>query len=624
MKRKKKRGKQNSVPLLAPLPGRTYPIGSGRVLVYPEGGTAPRIISSRLTAIYRRLTGFKTVTEHIRELQSGSPDTGFAEHPGALLESGIEELSRQGLLVSKEELLEKTASAEHNGEGGPEDTGIKIIAWPTEGRPLALVRSVAGAVRNARRFGRSPVFQVYDDAPAPDKRLSKSLGTLAAREEMPICYCGQEEKAAYIRALSEHAGLTGEQEQLLSFALFGESSIETRMENTNGGNRNAILLGTAGSTALCSDDDVVFSGRDLSGEGGWEPLRIRPGEGMLNVRHFDSTEEVFGAFGGGEIDVLAAFESYLNRRLSSLIREHGSGSIDLSHLKGPMLSALMNEPDEAVRIALPSIIGDSGRPNNHMLLGEKAPGRAAEEGELGTALSSRYVHRFTDAPTVSSRSHFMSTVFAMDNREMPPPFFPLGRGNDGAFGAAFRYVYQSGLIAYLPMALLHAPLPPRGAYSEGIEDVHTRVSDVLTRLTERFMRTSEMMPASPEERFTQLGEHFRALARLPVARLRELLRHVSAERLSHYLAALEEKLETMEAPSGQLVEIYRIHMEAVQRYMASEDFAEPSNITAPDEQKFEVLQHLLGQYGRLLMHWPVLHAAARSASAGGIRPGRFL
>lgn len=610
--------------MLAPRPVKAYSIGSGRVLVYPSDDRSTLVISSQLYAVYQRLSGFNTSTDHIRALQSGSPDAAFADQPAALLESGIDELSHLGLLVSREEVLEKTTSRELSEGGESGNAGIDTITWPTCGRPLALIRSVASAVRNVKRFGHSPAIQVYDDTHTPDKRLIKNLGSLAAREGVQVCYCGREEKEAYIHTLSEHAGLTGEQKHLLSFALFGKYSIDTHMDNTYGGNCNTILLGTAGQKALCSDDDAVFTGIDMSGDEGWGALRIHPHERLLNVRHFESSKATFGAYRYDDIDILAAHESYLGNPLSSIIARNENERIELSGLHGAMLGHIMDTPSEPVRLTLPGLIGDSGRPNNHMLLSESGTDRWLEEEHLDTALHSRYVHRFTDTPTVSSQSHFMSTFFAMDNREILPPFFPLGRGNDGAFGAAFRYVYRRGLIAYLPVGMMHAPMPHRESYSEGIEDIHTRVSDVLTRLTDRLTRISDVMLGPPREQCTRLGEYFLQLSRLPVKDFTELLREVNAEFLSHYIAFLEEKLETADAPPEQVVEIYHTHIGAVQQYMTSKLFAKPSNIATPDEKKYVVLQRLLNYYGRLLIHWPTLHSAAKSAASEGIRPWSLL
>jgi len=609
--------------LLSSRPAEAYVVAPDRVLLCPRDGTPTRLIAKELHMLYERLTGFKTISEHIQSLHSGAPDASLAGWSGALIESGMHELSRLGLLISQKELLKRYMS--EGGESAAERKGAKIemLCWPTRGRPLALARSITGALQNAEKYGRSPGAYVYDDSSSTDRTLVKRLSSMARRTESPIGYCGREEKKHYLKELSAHSGLSTAQEEALAFAMFGDSL----KDYSYGGNYNAILLGAAGTAAFCADDDAIFRYTGHPGKVGQQLLRVHQHEQLLTMQQYTTLGSALKESRFRDLDIIAEHETFLGRSLRSILSRRDGDRIDLSRMSDTMLASLMKKPDERVQLVLPGLVGDSGRPNNHMWLA--APdtlmkGRELEPEEFFSLLQSRVVQRSADAPVISSSSHFMATFFAVDNRYVVPPFFPTDHGHDGVFGAAFRFMNASGLIAYLPGKLIHAPLPHRGDYAEGLEIIHSRVSDILVRLIEYCSPQAENFPEEPEERLMLLGEYFIELSQLPVSRFTELVHEVNINAYARYVALLEERMDSATSVLQYLADTYASHVQAVQRYMQSDLSRVPSNLEGSAEQRNESLQRIIKQSGRLLQYWPALYEAARTASADGIHPWRVL
>lgn len=246
---------------------------------------------------------------------------------------------------------------------------------------------------------------------------------------------------------------------------------------------------------------------------------------------------------------------------------------------------LGHEVDERgpVAVTVAGIAGDPGMSRAHGLL------RLAE-GSREALLAgwrwrtSRAIVRAAPVPTVTSSPLLMSASLGIDARQVLPPFPPVDRTADGLWGLSLQLLSPQRARLHLPLAVAHLPEPPR-TWSPG--DLWRsagawRMADVLG---------AQLQPAG------SLAEAGRRLVR----QARELdLTEAHARWARASRRRLVELLDTHGRAHGPW-------SRAVERSIRAVDASRP----ALDEG---LARELLGTWGRLLLAWERLWAAARSAA----------
>jgi hypothetical protein len=202
----------------------------------------------------------------------------------------------------------------------------------------------------------------------------------------------------------------------------------------------------------------------------------------------------------------------------------------------------------------------------------------------------------------------MATVCGLDNREMLPPYFPVGRNEDGIFGAIVHRCCPHAYFAHLPLSLLHFP-PKQQVYSRSWVKTLAipRLCDAILCSVASFDR----FPYEQETRIqiAQLGFHLRALARMPLDDLNRLVGALWRRVVAARLVELDRRMvERRTAP-----EFWRTVAEncarALQGYLRAGDAARDIGKSTPSGVS---LGKLLDLYGRLLISWECLLKAART------------
>ncbi len=621
-----RRKKQNQGALstkIGPLYRRAYPVGSDRVYVVGGLENRGRFIASELYGVLQRLKGFKSVENHVHELgtRMHSTEPGFIS-PSQLSRT-VQTLFDEGLLVSQEDILSMLRSSDTDETSPEHGNSISVIAWPTKNRHISLLRSISSAVHNFRLHHHDVELHVYDDENPPDSSLSAKLLRFSRRHHMKLRYCNFTEKKTYTDELSGYAELSGEERKLLDFALFGVSDIP----NTNGANRNALLLGTAGQRLYSADDDTVFRFTERFDHGTEGRVEVNQREQLLSARHFSTISQALSSVDYRDHDLLELHSRFLGKTLTEILRDSPDMEFELSRMEPLQTVELMRHSDNPVRLSLSGLVGDSGRPNNHMLIGESTLGqliREVEEEEFSSLLESRSILRYTPSQVLSSHGHFMSTQFAVDNRELIPPFFPNGIGSDGHFGTLFHFISRGGLIAYLPFAFIHAPVKRSNTYTDGMAAIHTRVNDFFIRMIDYIYKSSEMIEENEEGRMRFLGERFVDIAGLSAGHFSDFLREVNVAYLSKYIEHIKHSFSRIDAPPEYLSKVYHTHLDAVKDYMLSDEIAIVKNLEADPGSQRDRFRRIVELFGKLLICWPKIHKGAIAAREEGVLPGRFL
>ena len=597
--------------------------GVGSVFVYDRARQRAHEIPELIAAMLSRTGAMATLDAHADSLcqrlrMPATQRDAVRAHLG--------ELAEAGLLVSEHDLRDwAMAEAEPASAPGAIATAA-ILACGDDGRLTAALGSLLGTLS---RHGRGGEVAVIDDTrdQAARARCRQAAAALARDQgqgqgqsrDLTVTYAGAEERRRFGDALVA----AGADARAVDIALFDDG--DRAHGESPGVGRNALLLHTAGTTCYAADDDTLA---EVAGPAGLEDIEAVLGLGNRDPRAlwlYPDREAARAGAGRADVDLLACHELLLGKDpgtcLSDLDAITGTQiALDVDGMRPPSFRRLC----AGGRVAVTSfgVVGDCGLDGNapYLLQDAASLARLANGDQPYLVLrDSREVHRVAPHCTLSSSAAFSATAAAYDNRELLPPFVPVGRGADASFGVALRACLGRGMIAHLPWAIRHEPAP-RGRFDA---DAIWRSAGRLTLNQAMILLMSTLeLPAGagePEDRLRALGAHLEQAARLPLPAFEDMLQAERLRRLSG-LISLHEQLLTEHADAAeewahdmeQSIDALRAAC-AVESLPVAVDLGERMS----EDQARAALRAHVGDYGLLLQAWPEMIQAARALREDG-------
>ncbi len=409
------------------------PAGAGMVLAYSRDTRTTEVMPLRTAQRLRQLTRFAPLAEHAQALTGGRA----AAVPPLLAE--LERLAAGGFLVP----APTPGTGAVDGGTVDEPAGIGWLAFPTCDRVTTVHATITSYLANAAEAGRRVPVLVSDDSPDPAVRSAcrDMLGGLARRFGSPIGYLGPEERECLAAAVAE---LSGVPLGVARFACLGDRSTGL---TTIGANRNSILWHTAGEQVVMADDDVVC--RIAAAPGCRAAPVVSSSGGQLDQREYPDRDTALADWPAVQESLLDLHERWLGRvPLASL-----DVDADFDGASPTTVRRLTARPGR-VAVTLTGIVGDCAWDNvdSHLADGEPLP-RSREWSQVALRPT------LTDRPTP-----LFGWCIGLDNRQLLPPFTPIGRAEEVAFGNLLARCFADHYLTYLPWALLHAP-PEERAFS---------------------------------------------------------------------------------------------------------------------------------------------------------------
>jgi hypothetical protein len=375
---------------------------------------------------------------------------------------------------------------------------------------------------------------------------------------------------------------------------------------------NALLLRNAGHAYLSLDDDVaceMISAPDGKRSDGIEVFASRDGfERWFYPAYADSFEGQRRVEG----DYLALHEQLLGRGPGELL----AGKVGFTGISDEMLRRLIEE-DGRVVATFTGHFGHPGVPTSYYYLTYRRQtlARLTGNGEANyrACLGSGGVCALVRRAAIADASLSPGMAFALDARELLPPFPPVMHAEDFVWGAAVWQCCAAGFAGHLPVAIRHDPGLGRGIIAPPLDGERPvamwEFAHILRGLVMRWTPPPGMRET--ERRMEALGRFLRELA-ADEQEFGEYLREFVLQHESEKIAFMEACAEEEEEAPAFWREDLDAYIEQTRLALMAPDFDIPFDMRKwqPDEAR-GLMRGMVAGYGRMLEAWPSATRAAR-------------
>jgi hypothetical protein len=595
------------------VPLSAYPANEGHIFVINQNAGLSNVLEAPVFAILKQADHFDTIAGHARKLLAA----GWEDDGSGFMASAYRELVSRGLLVPKSACDGCLSEKSGKSESPPPVTSLVI---PTRERLPELQRCLSGFIENNEKHGHGVGYLVIDDSRSKGQGVKiRSMLALFASAGARLFYAGMEEKLAFRDELLRVASPDGLPERVMDFCLLADGGLAP----TYGVNRNGALLATTGELVVMTDDDTLYEPVDFGSQE--RVLRLTSQHDPTVLRYFADRGELQSAVRASDVDVIACHEKLLGRSIVDCRSGLGPRcSLETDRI-GPSFASSICRRQLAVRATMAGFWGDSGMGSPNAVIELRGESRDlamdSEESYL-QATDSREVFRSVSRYTISDATLFMTANSGMDNRTLLPPFFPVGRNEDGAFANILRLCAEDALIGHLPFAIYHAPAEPRRFPPGAFLDVTPKIPGIITAILGSFTPSPGHRSAS--ERLSELGRHFRDLGTLETDDFEDQVRTSWLAATSRYIGFLENLLDVHNGQPDYWAEDVLSMIENFKDFAVNGSPAAPREYAdaLPLEQAKESCKRLVRDFGELLQWWPVIYGAAVKLREDGIRLAR--
>ena len=578
----------------------SFPLGFDTFVVYiPEAD--------------ERYTFPSTVKQILDTCRTTDTFEGLASRSAALLNISneqrgwvrgvISELVSCGLIVPETSLFQKC------GRLSPGVRPIASLYVPTADRALQIQRTLLSYAQNLDSHGKTPALLVLDDSKS-DRRSDYLRAIHDLRLRQSVRYSGTLEKESYIQELSRE----GIDPEIGRFALLGDFP---GLLCTPGANRNCILLDAVGERVITVDDDTLCQ-LTIHPERG-EDLRLSAKEDPRDGWFYENRNHLLSETSWSSQDLLGEHDSMLGRTLADLVAEEENPvTVDGP---GDHLIRGLRQGSGRVVATMSGIVGDSGTYTSCSLLrstGAKQRRLCASEAAFKRALASRESLAVVRGRTITQHPFCIATTLGLDNTDLLPPFFPVGRNEDGVFGALIRLATPH-FLGHIPLAVFHDAHPGR-TYERFPQ---FRISDMVLCL---LAFACQEFRGETQSVLRSLGRNLLDIARLGDAEFWNVLFTAATSRKAKQIRITESVMKSMqECPAYWKTEVSAFHQHTLS-ILADPDCYVP--VELKDVQASiparGATKKLIAMTGSLLCAWPDIIDAAWHLRNRGIRISKEL
>jgi hypothetical protein len=572
----------------------------GDVFLHDPERAAPTVLPIFEMDLLAQCTYFAPVEAHAATVarRTGLPADGVTQR--------LYDFVDRGLLVSQQQVVDRArAAAEAEADATPALNRVAVI---TSDRPASL----ATCLRSYReRYGAELELVVFDDSADAATRAENRRVAAQAAAGGPIMYAGDEEKR---RLVTELTARTGVELDVVRAAVTDFDGFTFHC----GANRNAALLDAAGGTVLMVDDDTTARAAYPADAG--DGLRLSSHYEPRSLRFFARVEDALAAADWRDDDLLAWHRRFLGRspaacafgpgvRGMPLPLDADGATLDLNEADAGLIAAFSRGRGRVI-LTSAGVAGDSGMgsPLSFLWLQGATRERLLEEYESNR--TARAVHRSADVTTVSNSEFLMSSHVAFDVRGTIPPFSPVLRNEDGAFGAILRACAPESYIAFLPWGVEHAPPDARATdFDQVLRSIGRALANSIIRdLAQGFEPAAGV--TDPVMRLRAFGQYLTALGAMSPADFDAVVRHQVITAVAPRIEMLNRTIDQNGGQPEPWAEDCAAVMAEGMRVLTEDALVVTDIPGNTPEERHRRFQRLLSRFGRVIDAWPELLAAA--------------
>jgi hypothetical protein len=574
------------------LPSSTLQVSGSTSLVMIHRGRRVVEIDRDTSRVLRCCSGVKSLRGHANVARQ------FHAASGRVIRHTLRRLVSMRVLerFDTPAIIRSRKTAKYSSHESPSD-----VVVVTADRPNALRRCLTSLTRSLVPRTRPPRILVIDGSRRHADEARRI--TTECRAEGPMHYVGKAEAAA----LRSQLRSCGAPDEILDFGL---------SPGPIGSNRNLSLLLTAGRDFVTVDDDIVC---DVWASNDRDVGMVYGGQFDFRTMSFHARREAaLHALPRAGLDVVTAHGRLLGKTLSDLLIEYRDGT-QMEHMCGRLEADIANGRDRTVRITLSGVAGDSGQYCAHRILflrGDVRKHLMQSRSAFDTAVSSREVRIIARTPIVTDEhGTCASYCMGISNRQLVPPFMPIGRGEDTVFGEMLAYCDRSSLLAHLPYGVVHDS-ERAAAWADALPSARqTTLAELLVWVTKTGSR--KLPTGSPAEHLQWLAQVLDDIGSLTRPEFVRLLGEAAVALRCVPLARDADSKDGGTCPAywtAALENYRRVFVDSVSKpeFLLPIEFHDAPSL----DEGFRRAQAFMTSFGRLMAWWPEIWRAARDVDLG--------
>jgi hypothetical protein len=223
---------------------------------------------------------------------------------------------------------------------------------------------------------------------------------------------------------------------------------------------------------------------------------------------------------------------------------------------------------------------------------------------LERALKYREICKIANRYLLMHEVSCMAACMGLSNRWLVPPFLPVGRNEDGLFGAMLSAIDPTAVSCHVPYAVLHnSSRPPRYEGSRFPSATETRTADLMIALVHLWLRSANAV--HPRRRLVRLGQWLRDLANLEIGAFVDVITVAVLTTRERELGRIAAMVE----PGGEWPTYWQQALRAYRRELVKNlrrpDFPQPIEFRATTHVKgWRDFRTFVRSSGDLLVAWP--------------------
>src|SRR5262249_27758048 len=171
------------------------------------------------------------------------------------------------------------------------------------------------------------------------------------------------------------------------------------------------------------------------------------------TRYFRTRRDAVRGVNWIDEDAVGIHERILGRPVAAIARESPPREVRCDGNGADLATALSKDAAPTVRLTCAGLAGDTGTGTACYRLALSDPSRqhlVAEESDYQRLKLTREVVRTSRDTTLMRPGQLMAYALGCDATTMLPPFFPIGRGEEGPFAGLLSKACPTAFVGHLP------------------------------------------------------------------------------------------------------------------------------------------------------------------------------